>query len=73
MLNTDVVLLGWANRQEIGYYSIGQRVVGILYTLPALLMSGFPDSFRFVQQNEKKEKKILTKNQRLDFFGGFSF
>ena len=59
MLNTDVVMLGWwRTAEEIGYYSIGQRVVGILYTLPALLMSGvFPTLSRFVQQNEKEKRK----------------
>ena len=70
MLNTDVVLLGWwRTAEEIGYYSIGQRVVGILYTLPALLMSGvFPTLSRFVQQNEKEREKNLNEKSTATIF-----
>lgn len=70
MLNTDVVMLGWwRTAEEIGYYSIGQRVIGILYTLPALLMSGiFPALSRFVQQNEKEREKNLNEKSTAVIF-----
>ena len=70
MLNTDVIMLGWwRTAEEIGYYSIGQRVIGILYTLPALLMSGiFPTLSRFVQQNEKEREKNLNEKSTAVIF-----
>lgn len=74
MLNTDVVMLGWwRTAQEIGYYSIGQRVVGILYTLPALLMSGiFPALSRFIKKNEKeKERNLNEKSTKTIFLAAF--
>lgn len=62
MLNTDVVMLGWwRTAAEIGYYSIGQRIIGVLYTLPALLMSGvFPALSRIAGKNEKQKEKNLN-------------
>src|SRR3989344_2360410 len=44
MLNIDIVMLGWwRTPEEIGYYSASQRIVQILYTLPAILASAaFP-------------------------------
>ena len=74
MLNTDVVMLGWwRTAEEIGYYSIGQRVIGILYTLPALLMSGvFPTLSRFVQENEKeRERNLNEKSTTIIFLAAF--
>lgn len=54
MLNIDIVMLGWwRTPEEIGYYSASQRIVQILYTLPAILASAaFPAMTRFIKQNE---------------------
>ncbi len=62
MLNTDVIMLGWwKNTEQIGYYSIGQRITGVLYVLPALLANAvFPLLSRLVKQNEKQREKILN-------------
>lgn len=62
MLNTDVIMLGWwKNAEQIGYYSIGQRVTGVLYVLPALLASAtFPLLSRLAKQNEKQRESSLN-------------
>lgn len=62
MLNTDIIMLGWWRTvEEIGYYSAGQRIVGLLYTLPVLLASGiFPTLSRLVKQDEQQKVKTLN-------------
>ena len=62
MLNTDIIMLGWwRTAEEIGYYSAGQRIVGLLYTLPALIASSvFPTISRLIKQNDKEKIKMLN-------------
>jgi O-antigen/teichoic acid export membrane protein len=62
MLNIDVVMLGWLrSAEEIGYYSASQRVVQILYTLPAIIASAiFPTMARFIKQKAFDRAKILN-------------
>ncbi|HDH31636.1 MAG TPA: hypothetical protein ENH26_02585, partial [Candidatus Wolfebacteria bacterium] len=62
MLNTDIIMLGWwRTAEEIGYYSVSQRIVKLLYTLPALLAVGiFPTLSRLIKQNEKQKAKNLS-------------
>lgn len=62
LINTDIVMLGWwRTAEEIGYYSAGQRIIGVLYTLPALFASGiFPTLSRFVKQNENQKVKDIS-------------
>ena len=62
MLNIDIVMLGWwRTAEEIGYYSASQRIVQILYTLPAILASAiFPAAARFIKQNETEKARGLS-------------
>ncbi|MBI5305999.1 flippase [Candidatus Wolfebacteria bacterium] len=62
MLNTDIVMLGWwRTAEEIGYYSADQRIVGILYTLPAIIASSiFPAVSKLIKQNEKEKTRVLN-------------
>ncbi len=62
MLNTDIIMLGWWRTvEEIGYYSISQRIVGALYAMPAFLAAGiFPALSRLVKQNNRQKAKILS-------------
>lgn len=62
MLNIDIVMLGWwRTPEEIGYYSASQRIVQILYVLPAILASAvFPAMARFVKRNESANATILN-------------
>lgn len=66
MLNTDTIMLGWwRTPEEIGYYSAGQRILQVLYTLPAILAASmFPALNRFVGQKEK-EKKFMEKSMTM--------
>jgi O-antigen/teichoic acid export membrane protein len=70
MINTDVVMLGWLRTaQEIGYYSIGQRFVPVLLTLPNIFATAmFPILSRFAGQKEQqKEKNLNEKSMALIF------
>ncbi len=70
MLNIDIVMLGWwRTAEEIGYYSAGQRITQVLYTLPALLASAtFPIISRLVRaQEEEKEKSLNERSMTILF------
>lgn len=62
MLNIDIIMLGWwRTPEEIGYYSASQRVVQILYTLPAILASAtFPTISRFIKQKDFEKTQMLN-------------
>lgn len=70
MLNVDVVMLGWwRTAAEIGYYSVGQRIVPILYILSSLFAGGiFPALSRFAQRNEKEKEKNLNQKSMASLF-----
>lgn len=70
MLNTDMIMLGWwRTAEEIGYYSAGQRIIQILYTLPALLASStFPVISRFVKNNDRQKEKAITEKSMIIAF-----
>lgn len=57
MLNTDMVMLGWwRTAEEIGFYSAGQKIIGLLYTLPAILASAmFPPLARLATNQKNRE------------------
>ncbi len=68
MLNTDIIMIGWwRTPEEVGYYSAGQRILQILYTLPAILATSmFPILNRFVSRKEKeKEKSLMEKTMAM--------
>ena len=62
MLNTDILMLGWfRTAEEIGLYSAGQKVIQILYTLPAILASAtFPILSRAVGDRNHERVRNLT-------------
>lgn len=62
MLNVDVVMLGWLKgATEVGYYSASQRVVQLLYTLPAIIASAvFPAAARMIKQKELDKAAVLN-------------
>lgn len=63
LLNTDTIVLGWMQTaKEIGLYSAGQKIVYILYILPAILVSGlFPPMARYVAQNNHEGARAILK------------
>lgn len=64
MLNIDIVMLGfYKGAEEVGLYSASQKIVQLLYILPAILaVSTFPAISRLV--SEKKGKKVKTLMER---------
>jgi len=70
MFNIDVVILGWfKSATEIGFYSAGQKIVQLLYTLPAIVASAiFPALSRLHEKNEhQKVSLVMEKGMALIF------
>jgi len=70
MLQIDILMLGYfRSAAEVGYYSVGQRVVQLLYLLPMILASSFfPVLSRFVgQQNNEKAKSLMERGMATVF------
>jgi O-antigen/teichoic acid export membrane protein len=64
LLNIDMVMLGWwVGAADIGFYSAGQKVIQVLYTIPAILASAlFPAIARLV--GEGTHEKVRTLMER---------
>ncbi len=62
MLNIDIIMLGWwRTPEEIGYYSASQRIVQILYTMPAIIASAvFPAISRFIKNKDIEKTRLLN-------------
>lgn len=68
--NTDIIMLGWWHAaEEIGIYSASQKIVFLLYSLPAILASAFfPALSRLIGQKEKdKIKQLMEKGAAASF------
>lgn len=53
MTNVDLVMLGWLKTsKEIGFYSAGQKIIQMLYTIPIIFTAAsFPIITRFIKQH----------------------
>lgn len=62
MLNTDNVLIGWLKGEEaVGLYAAAQKIVQILYILPAIVASAtFPTIARYITQNNSENVRIVV-------------
>jgi O-antigen/teichoic acid export membrane protein len=61
MINTDLIMLGWlTSAEEVGFYSVAQRPIQLLYVLPTIFaVSLFPTFSRLANQDNAKFKEIL--------------
>ncbi|MBI2278877.1 MAG: flippase [Candidatus Brennerbacteria bacterium] len=61
-LNVDLIMLGWwRTASEVGFYSAAQKIVQVLYTVPAIIASSiFPALSRLIGQREEEKEKILV-------------
>lgn len=61
LLNIDMVMLGWwVGAADIGFYSAGQKIIQVLYTIPAILASAlFPALARFVGEGAHDKARGL--------------
>ncbi|MFA6136380.1 MAG: flippase [Candidatus Paceibacterota bacterium] len=63
MLNTDSVMIGWlSNIEDVGYYSAGQRIVQLIYIIPALIATAFFPSLAKSYQ-DKERFSYLSKQE----------
>ena len=67
MLNTDIIMLGWLRQPaEVGYYSAAQKLIQVLYVLPALFAASvFPIVAKLVRTDALAVKKLLEKSVAL--------
>lgn len=61
MIETDILIIGWfRSAKEVGFYSAAQRIVQILYILPAILAASLLPTFsRLAQKDNAKFKRGL--------------
>jgi O-antigen/teichoic acid export membrane protein len=61
MLNTDILMLGWfRGAEEVGFYSAGNRIVQLLYTIPSILtISVLPTFTRLAFSHREKMRYAL--------------
>lgn len=63
-INIDILMLGWFKpAADLGFYSAGQKIVQIFYTLPSFIAVGlFPTLARFVKTGERERVRSLAEN-----------
>ncbi len=61
MLNIDIVMLGfYRSAEEVGFYSASQKIVQVLYMLPAILAATlFPVFSRLASKQDKQKTRII--------------
>jgi len=64
MSNVDILMLGWwRTASEIGFYSVGQKIVGMLYIIGGLIPTAiYPAISRIIQENNKERiSSVISK------------
>lgn len=63
MLNTDIIMLGLLRTpEEVGYYAAAQKLIQLLYVVPALVgFSLFPALSKLLESNRERAREILGK------------
>ena len=63
MLNTDIIMLGWLrSAQEVGYYSVAQKLIQLLYVFPTLVAVSFlPSLAKMTHAAPEAAKRNLEK------------
>jgi O-antigen/teichoic acid export membrane protein len=70
ILNTDIIMLGWLKEaQDIGFYSVAQKIILVLYAFPALIAtSSFPAFTRLANNKDTKEfSNLIVKSLKVIF------
>ncbi len=69
MLNTDLVMLGWLRSpEEVGYYAAAQKIIQLLYVLPALVATAvFPQLVRLAASDPAAGRSLLIRSVRAVF------
>jgi len=64
MINTDMVMLGWwVTPVELGYYAAAQKIILLLYIIPALISSAtFPVFSRLAKVNNERFRLVLEQS-----------
>lgn len=62
MMQIDILMLGFFKEaKDVGLYSSGQKIIGLLYTLPAILAIGlFPTLARSAGRRDNGKSKLLA-------------
>lgn len=72
MINTDVILVGWLRSAgDVGVYSIGQKIVQLLYLIPTILATAFFPSLAKSTHDETKFRPLFEQALSLIFMIAF--
>jgi O-antigen/teichoic acid export membrane protein len=69
ILNTDIIMLGWLRgAEDIGFYSVAQKIILVLYAIPALIAtSSFPAFTRLAGKDKKAFSDLIVKSLKAIF------
>ncbi len=70
MLNVDIIMLGlWRSASEIGLYAAGQKIVQVLYSVPALIsIAIFPTTAAIIKTGDMEKEKVLNEKSMSAIF-----
>lgn len=70
MLNIDVIMIGFFHgAEEVGLYAASEKIIGLLYILPALLAAAlFPIISRYVEKGDNKRSARVVEKGLLATF-----
>lgn len=71
-LNTDIIMLGWMQSAEnIGYYSVAQKIILVLYVIPTLFATAaFPSWTRLAGKDQQAFGNLLVRILKIVFLIG---
>lgn len=72
MMNTDTIMLGWwKSASDIGYYSVSQRIMQVVFMIPMLMATSiFPVFARFAEKENEKFRLLLEKSISISLIAG---
>lgn len=63
MIDTDILIIGWfRSAEEVGLYSAAQRIVQLLYTLPAIFTASLLPTFSRLARKDEIKFKLGLEN-----------
>lgn len=63
MLNTDSVMIGWLRSiEDVGYYSAGQKIVGLIYTIPYFISVAFFPTMMKMMSDKERLRSVMERS-----------
>jgi len=70
IINFDILMLGWwRTSAEIGLYSAGQRIIQVLYTIPAIISTAaYPTISAIIKNNDHRKERAFNEKSLSTIF-----